>query len=115
MNLFTARNFVFAFLTTNEDFAAALMNYPADLDGAPRKSDLESGYDFYHDLVLRHVAEDGPALLWLGLDRRWQRLSYRALHGLCTQRRDEWTRRGVRAAMASEVRGGGGACGAGRR
>lgn len=77
-----------------EDFAAALMEYHSQLDPEPFKSKPRDGYDFYHDLVLRHVGTERVALMWLE-NGTVRKLTYAQLHAQCTQRRAEWTAREV--------------------
>lgn len=77
-----------------ETFNAALLHHHATLDAAPQKSDPKSGYDLYHDLVLRHAASDRMALYFFEGDRV-QRLSYAQLHARCSDLRTEWIARGV--------------------
>lgn len=77
-----------------EDFAAALMDYHSQIDAAPFKSKPRDGYDFYHDLVMRHLDTERVALLWMEAGQV-RKLTYAQLHLMCTQRRTEWTERGV--------------------
>lgn len=78
-----------------EAFNAALLRHHAALDAAPQKSDPASGYDLYHDLVLRHATSDRTALYFFDADHRVQRLSYAQLHARCSELRSEWMARGV--------------------
>lgn len=78
-------------------FATALLEYHASLDAAPIKSSVKQGYDFYHDLILRHVATDRAAACWLDNAQRLRRITYADLHARCTNRRAQWLARGVAA------------------
>lgn len=78
-----------------DDFNAALLEYQSQTDPAPFKSKRVQGYDFYHDLVLRHVNTERVALMWLDSTQQLRKLTYGQLHTLCTQRRAEWIARGV--------------------
>jgi hypothetical protein len=78
-----------------ETFGTALLRFLETLDRTPIKSTPTNGYDFYHDLVLRHVNTDRVALYWLDHEQRPVRLTYAQLHALCTRRRAEWNVWGV--------------------
>jgi hypothetical protein len=73
-----------------DKFAAELICYHAALDPTPLKGTLESGYDFYHDLVLRHLHTERVALRWLDGTQRPMALTYAQLHALCNQCLADW-------------------------
>jgi hypothetical protein len=79
-----------------EGFTAALATAHVGR-GAPLKSRVGQHYDFFHDLVVRHVTTDRVALR--AYDRRsgWQVLGYRQLHEQASRRATEWARQGVKA------------------
>lgn len=81
-------------------FDSALLRLQAALAPPPLKSTVEAGYDFYHDLVLRHVASLHPALLLQpepGAGPGLRTVSYGELHTLCTRRAAAWAAQGARA------------------
>lgn len=64
---------------------------------APVKSSAATGFDFYHDLVIRHAQDRSAiALRWFEPARGWQSLGYSALHARVGAQRELWLRRGVR-------------------
>lgn len=87
------------------EFARALLRHYSALAPAPLKSNAEAGYDFYHDLVLRHRASPHAALQWTSLDTGPQALSYAALHAACSRRCAAWAAQGVRAGASLCVLG----------
>lgn len=80
-----------------DDFGRALLRHHAARAPAPLKSNPEAGYDFYHDLVLRHQGEARPALQWMDHESALHSLTHAELHAACSLRRAAWARQGVRA------------------
>lgn len=65
---------------------------------APVKSSAAPGFDFYHDMVIRHAQDRSAiALRWFEPARGWQSLSYSALHARVGAQRELWMRHGVRS------------------
>lgn len=79
-------------------FRRALLRHAVGQSRQPLKSSLTAGFDFYHDLILRHQAVETPALLIperaLGSPRP---TSYAELHAACTRRAVAWSAAGVQA------------------
>lgn len=64
---------------------------------SPVKSSAATGFDFYHDLVIRHPQDRSAiALRWFEPARGWQSLSYSVLHARAGAQRELWLRHGVR-------------------
>lgn len=79
-------------------FRRALLRLFASPSRAPIKSSLESGFDFYHDLVLRHRGLKTPAIITAGGALQPSRsTSYDELHAACMQRCIAWQAAGMRA------------------
>jgi len=79
-----------------ESFREGLAAYDMKSRRPPRKSRPGALYDFYFDLVYRHVASGADALRWYEDGRRWRSLTYGELHDRSTEREIEWKRAGVR-------------------
>lgn len=80
------------------EFRRALLLHFATQVQQPLKSRLESGYDWYHDLVLRHQGLMTPALIAPGAAlEKPQATLYSDLHALCSRRCAAWSAAGVRA------------------
>ncbi|MBJ6765236.1 long-chain fatty acid--CoA ligase [Myxococcaceae bacterium JPH2] len=80
-----------------DGFATALADAHAGRGAPPPKSRPGQQYDFFHDLVVRHVAQERPALRTFERLQGWQTLSYRALHEQAARRAGEWAEQGVKA------------------
>ncbi|RKH40468.1 AMP-binding protein [Corallococcus sicarius] len=78
-----------------EGFAAALVEAHAGKGVPPPKSRPGQQYDFFHDLVVRHVALERPAFRAYARVQGWQTVGYRALHDLAARRASEWAEQGV--------------------
>lgn len=78
-----------------EGFAAALAEAHAGRGVPPPKSRPGQQYDFFHDLVVRHVALERPAFRAYARIQGWQTVGFRALHDLAARRASEWTDQGV--------------------
>jgi hypothetical protein len=77
------------------EFWRALLRHHAA--STPLKSNPEAGYDFYHDLVLRHHSSPHPALRWIDFEHGLRALTYAELHAACSARCAAWAAQGVRA------------------
>jgi hypothetical protein len=84
-------------LAEPEAFTRALLALQAALAPPPLKSSPEAGYDFYHDLVLRHATSPHPALLCLEPEVGPRPLGYGELHALCSRRAAAWAAQGATA------------------
>ncbi|RKH41965.1 AMP-binding protein [Corallococcus llansteffanensis] len=78
-----------------EGFAAALAEAHAGKGVPPPKSRPGQQYDFFHDLVVRHVGLERPAFRSYARLQGWQTVGYRALHDLAARRASEWAEQGV--------------------
>ncbi|CAM3112328.1 long-chain fatty acid--CoA ligase [Corallococcus sp. ZKHCc1 1396] len=82
-----------------EGFANALAEAHAGRGVPPPKSRPGQQYDFFHDLVVRHVALERPAFRTHARIQGWQNLGYRALHDQASRRASEWAEQGVEPGM----------------
>ncbi|RKH22706.1 long-chain fatty acid--CoA ligase [Corallococcus sp. AB030] len=78
-----------------EGFAVALAEAHAGRGVPPPKSRPGQQYDFFHDLIVRHVALERPAFRTHQRIQGWQALAYRTLHDLASRRASEWADQGV--------------------
>lgn len=80
------------------EFAVALLASFAQQSRPPIKSSPEAGFDFYHDLVLRHVGLQTPALIAPRAPLQPpQAESFAELHAACSERAAAWQVAGVKA------------------
>jgi hypothetical protein len=75
-------------------FWSALASHNASLFSPAAKSHPSSGFDFYHDMVLRH-RPDSLALRIHEPGRGWRTLSYGQLDTRSSLLADDWTARGL--------------------
>lgn len=78
-----------------QDFERELLRYHAARVMVPIKSTPQAGFDFYHDLILRHQAVLRPALLFCDSDGSMRSLTYAELHHACSRRCAAWAAQGV--------------------
>ena len=78
-------------------FNAALGAFHSERTGAPLKSRVGEYYDFYHDLILRHVPGKRIALRWYEPEKGLVSLSYAELHTQASRRAAAWTSQGAKA------------------
>lgn len=79
-----------------EGFATALLTAHAGRGSPPPKSRPGQHYDFFHDLVTRHLDSDRLAFRAHDRLRGWQTLSYRQLYDQASRRATEWAEQGVK-------------------
>lgn len=80
------------------EFRRSLLRLFSAQSRPPIKSSTDSGFDFYHDLVLRHRGLQTPALITAGSPLQPSRsTSYDELHAACMQRCIAWQAAGLRA------------------
>jgi len=80
------------------EFRRALLRWFAGASRTPIKSSQESGFDFYHDLIVRHKDSARVAVILPGATRDEIRaVSFAELHAACTQRCTAWQESGVKA------------------
>ena len=63
--------------------------------GLPSRASYQEGYDFYHDLVTRHLEQSSPAFIHWDANRGDAKLSYQALHQRCRALEAVWETAGV--------------------
>jgi len=61
----------------------------------PGKSIPFTGYDFYHDIVVRNQRNTAPAFCWYERLTGWQKISYNELGSLVRRKESVWLRAGV--------------------
>ncbi|HEX8701477.1 MAG TPA: long-chain fatty acid--CoA ligase [Myxococcaceae bacterium] len=79
-----------------DGFIAALTAAQAGRGAPPPKSRPGQHYDFFHDLVIRHLESERIAFRAYDRLRGWQALSYRQLHDQAARRGSEWAEQGVK-------------------
>ena len=80
------------------DFRKDLLRFFSTRAQAPVKSSLEAGFDFYHDLVIRHESVQTPALVFVERPKNeLVAVSYAELHRACSRRCLLWRAAGVAA------------------
>ena len=78
-----------------DQFWQELFEYYSELFPTPPKSYPFERYDFYHDIVIRNLADpDRIAFRWYE-DDQWQQVSYADLHELTSLRLQHWQQHGL--------------------
>lgn len=81
-----------------QEFGSALLSYFAKQGRTPIKSSPEAGVDFYHDIVLRHIGLETPALIAPRAPLQPPTsVRFAELHVACTARCAAWRVAGVSA------------------
>jgi hypothetical protein len=79
-----------------EGFISALTAAQGGRGAPPPKSRPGQHYDFFHDLVIRHLDSERIAFRAYDRLRGWQTLGYRQLHDQAARRGSEWAEQGVK-------------------
>jgi hypothetical protein len=82
---------------TPKPFFQALHAHVRDSGQEPLKSQPFEAYDFYNDLVVRHLRRGSDALVSPAAGEGWRRLSYPALHTRVSALAAAWESAGVKA------------------